>query len=291
MGITCGIDWAEAHHDVALVDDVGTTVAKCRIDTGLAGFTALMALIAEHTDEPESVAVAIETDKNLIVAALQAAGLTVYAINPRAVARYRERSAQAGGKSDPGDAIVLANILRTDRQVHRALPRISEGGLAVKALARQHQEAIWARQLTVNRLRSVLLEFYPNALKAFPVLTHKAALEILGAAPSPAHGLKLTHKRVVTLLRRSGRGDRPGLAETILKHLHEPALRQPPAVEAALSHAVIGLVNVIKTMEAAIADPRGGHGRRVRSAPRRRAAARRARAGSHPRGTGPWRGR
>ena len=215
MGITCGIDWAEAHHDVALVDDVGTTVTKRRIDTGLAGFTTLMALIAEHTDEPESVAVAIETDKNLIVTALQAAGLTVYAINPRAVARYRERSAQAGGKSDPGDAIVLANILRTDRQAHRALPRISEGGLAVKALARQHQEAIWARQLTVNRLRSALLEFYPNALKAFPVLTHKAALEILGAAPSPAHGLKLTHKRVVTLLQaqrtrepaRAGRHD------------------------------------------------------------------------------------
>jgi len=254
LGITCGIDWAEAHHDVALVDDVGTTVAKCRIDTGLAGFTTLMALIAEHTDEPGSVAVAIETDKNLIVTAFQSAGLSVFAINPRAVARYRERSAQAGGKSDPGDAIVLANILRTDRQVHRALPRISEGGLAVKALARQHQEAIWARQLTVNRLRSALLEFYPNALKAFPVLTHKAALEILGAAPSPAHGLKLTHKRVVTLLRRSGRGNRPGLADTILTHLHEPALRQPAAVEAALSHAVSGLVNVIKTMEAAIAD-------------------------------------
>src|SRR4051812_28745375 len=212
-----------------------------------------MAMIAEHTDDPESVAVAIETDKNLIVAALQATGLRVYAINPRAVARYRERAAQAGGKSDPGDAIVLANILRTDLAVHRALPRISDGALAVKALARHHQEAIWARQVTVNRLRSGLLEFYPNALQAFPVLTHKAALEILGAAPSPAQGLKLTHKRIVTLLRRSGRGDRPGLAESLLKHLHEPALRQPAAVEAALSHAVVGLVNVIKTMETAIA--------------------------------------
>jgi len=111
VSITCGIDWAEAHHDVALVDAEGTTVAKRRIDTGLPGFTALMALIAEHTEDPKSVPVAIETDKNLIVAALQAAGLTVHAINPRAAARYRERSAQAGGKSDPGDAIVLANIL------------------------------------------------------------------------------------------------------------------------------------------------------------------------------------
>jgi transposase len=254
VSITCGIDWAEAHHDVALVDAGGTTVAKLRIDTGSPGFTALMALIAEHSDEPTEVVVAIETDKNLIVAALQAAGLTVYAINPRAVARYRERSAQAGGKSDAGDAVVLANILRTDLDVHRALPRISEGGLAVKALARQHQEAIWARQLTVNRLRSVLIEFYPNALKAFPILTHKAAIEVLRNAPSPAHGVKLTHKRVVTLLRRSGRGDRPGLAEGILKHLHEPALRQPPSVEAALGQAVLGLIKVVETMEASIAD-------------------------------------
>ena len=182
MGITCGIDWAEAHHDVALVDTAGATLAKLRIGTGIAGFTALLALIAEHADDPKSVPVAIETDKSLIVAALQAAGFTVYAINPRAVARYRERSAQAGGKSDPGDAIVLANILRTDAHMHRALPSISEGGLAVKALARQHQEAIWARQLTVNRLRSALLEFHPNALNAFPNLTHKAALEVIGAA-------------------------------------------------------------------------------------------------------------
>jgi hypothetical protein len=91
----------------------------------------------------------------------------VYPINPRAVARYRERHGQAGGKSDPGDAAVLAHILRTDKPMHRRLPAISEHGLAVKALARQHQEAIWALHQTTSRLRSVLLEFYPQALKRF----------------------------------------------------------------------------------------------------------------------------
>jgi len=65
MSITCGIDWAEAHHDVALVDDVGATVAKKRIDTGLKGFSELLALIAEHGGEPDKVPVAVETDKNL----------------------------------------------------------------------------------------------------------------------------------------------------------------------------------------------------------------------------------
>jgi len=47
------------------------------------------------------VAIVIETDKNLIVVALHAAGFTIYPINPRAAARYRERHAQAGGTSDP----------------------------------------------------------------------------------------------------------------------------------------------------------------------------------------------
>ena len=47
MSINCGIDWAEAHHDVALVDENGTVVARKRIDTGTAGLTALLEVIAE----------------------------------------------------------------------------------------------------------------------------------------------------------------------------------------------------------------------------------------------------
>jgi hypothetical protein len=104
-------------------------VAKQRIDTGLTGFTELLALIAEHGGTPEAVPVAVETDKNLIVVALMTAGFTVYPINPRAVARYRERHGQAGGKSDPGDAVVLAHILRTDRHQHRPMPVSSGDGV------------------------------------------------------------------------------------------------------------------------------------------------------------------
>lgn len=253
MEITCGIDWAEAHHDIALVASDGQRIAKQRIDTGVTGFGELMALIAERVEDPTSVAVAIETEKGLLVAALRAAGFTVYAINPRAVARYRERYGQAGGKSDPGDAVVLADILRTDRHLHRQLPAVTELGAAVKVLARQHQEAIWVRQATVNRLRSLLVEFYPNALKAFPNLLHKAALEVIGGAPTPTAGAKLTPSRVVALLRRSDRGNRPGLADQILSQLREPALHQPERVEAAFGEAVAALVDTIVVMQTGIA--------------------------------------
>jgi Transposase len=77
MELFCGIDWAEGHHDVALVDTDGTKVAKMRIDTGAKGFSDLESLLAEHSTAPSLVPVAIETDKNLIVVALLAAGHTV----------------------------------------------------------------------------------------------------------------------------------------------------------------------------------------------------------------------
>ena len=252
MNITCGIDWAEAHHDVAVLDEAGKVLQRRRIDTGVLGFGQLMAMLVEHADDPTAVPVAIETDKNLIVVALQAAGLTIYPINPRAVARYRERHGQSGKKSDPGDAFVLADILRHDRHQHRPLPAVSDEGRAVKALARQHQEAIWALHQTIGRLRSVLLEFYPQALQAFPNLKHKAALTILSAAPTPELGEKLTGGKVVALLHRCGRRNDPALVEQIRAAMRTPALRQSAPVEKALGQTVTGLLTVIVAMLSAV---------------------------------------
>lgn len=253
MQITCGIDWAEGHHDVAVLDAAGRVLARDRIDTGVTGLGQLLALLAEHTGDLTSVPVAIETDKNLIVVALQAAGITVFAINPRAVARYRERHGQSGKKSDPGDAYVLADILRTDRHQHRPMPAITEAACAVKALARQHQEAIWAQHQTISRLRSVLLESYPQAVRAFPNLKHKAALTILAAAATPAAGQRLTGRRVVAMLHRCGRRNDPALVEQILTDLRTPALRQPAPVDTALEVTTRGLITTIVTMSAAVA--------------------------------------
>jgi transposase len=252
VNVTCGIDWAQAHHDVALSDEQGRIVARQRIDTGVGGYSQLLGLLAEHSPEPTSVPIAIETDKNLLVVALQHAGFEVYAINPRAVARYRERHAQAGKKSDAADAAVLAGVLRTDRHLHRPLPRVTDAALAVKALARQHQEAIWALHQTISRLRSLLLEYYPQALVAFPKLTHHAAMAVLAAAPTPDAAQRLTRRKIVSLLRGCGRRNDPTLVEQIHRDLHTPTLRQPEPVEVALGAAAAGLISVVTAMQAGV---------------------------------------
>ena len=252
MTVTCGVDWAEGHHDVAVVDTDGAVLARRRIDTGVEGFTALLELLAPWSADPAQVPVAIETDKNLLVVALRAAGFTVYPINPLAVARYRERHGQAGTKSDPGDARVLADVLRTDVHRHRRLPEITEQAATIRVLARQHQEAIWALQQTANRLRSVLLEFYPQALQAFPNLQHKATQAVLAAAPTPAAGANLTPAKVVALLRTCGRRNDGALVERVVAALGTPALRQPPRVEAALGLTTQTLLAVIAAQQAAV---------------------------------------
>lgn len=154
MNVFCGIDWAEDHHDVALVDTDGALVAKRRIGESAEGFTELLALLAEAGDNPEDpIPVAIETPRGLLVAALRETGRAIYAINPMAVARYRERHSVSRKKSDHIDAMTLANILRTDAHAHRALPADTELARAIAVLARAAQDAIWRRTKATQELR------------------------------------------------------------------------------------------------------------------------------------------
>lgn len=165
--ITCGIDWAESHHDVALVDQDGTRVARLRIRDDAAGHAQLLDLLAEYGDSAqEPIPVAIETPRGLLVAALRATGRPIYPINPWAVARYRDRYSVARKKSDVGDALVLVNILRTDLTAHRRLPADTELVRAIRVLARAQQDAVWDRTQLVLRLRSLLREYYPGMLTA-----------------------------------------------------------------------------------------------------------------------------
>ena len=91
----------------------------------------------------------------------------VYAINPRAVSRYRDRHSLGGAKSDRGDAEVLADLVRTDRHNHRPVAGDSPESEGIKIVARTHQNLIWARVRHTNQLRNALREYYPAVLETF----------------------------------------------------------------------------------------------------------------------------
>jgi transposase len=201
-----GVDWAEDHHDVCVMAEDGRVLGKRRVPDSAVGIGGLHALVAEHVRDDEAVVVGIEVDRGLLVGSLVSAGYEVFAINPMASARYRDRHTVSGAKSDPGDAKMLADLVRTDRHNHRPVAGDSDLAEGVKLLARAHQTAIWARQRQVNALRSALREYYPGALEAFGTdLASADALGILEIAPTPELGRGLSRSKIASALRRGGR--------------------------------------------------------------------------------------
>ena len=248
----CGIDRAEDHHDVAVVDQAGLLLAKRRIDDSAEGFEELLKLLADVGEDPgDPIPVAIETPRGLLVAALRSTGRKVFAINPMAVARYRERHSVARKKSDHIDAMTLAGILRTDAHAHRPLPDDSDLAKAIAVLARAHQDAIWRRTRASNMLRSLLREYFPAFLAAFAGdrstnLAGRDARAVLALALTPTAAARLSRTRIAAALRRAGRQRGiDELARRVQQALRRPHLHQPPLVEDAMGVQARALLAVL----------------------------------------------
>jgi transposase len=259
--IFVGNDWSEAHHDVWVMDPDGQKLAAVRLPEGLAGLARLHQLVATYAQEPAQVAIGVETDRGLWVAALVSSGYQVYAINPLSVARYRERHTLSGGKSDLADAKVLADLVRTDRHNHRQVAGDSDLAEAVKVLTRAHQNLIWERQRHTNRLRSSLREYYPAALTTFDDLDHPETLTILAKAPTPTAGQSLTLTQIKTWLRQAGRQrNLDTRAATIKQGLAVSGLQAPKLItqaSAATTRATVAVIaelnRQIKNLETELA--------------------------------------
>ena len=254
MRLFAGDDWAEDHHDVELMDSAGRRLAKARLPEGVAGIARLHTMIGaqlgDDADEDDAgqVAIGIETDRGPWVAALIAAGYTVFAINPLQASRYRERHGVSGAKSDAADAHVLADMVRTDSHQLRPVAGDSAQAAAVKVVARTHQTLIWERTRCTQRLRHALRDYFPAALEAFEDLDAADTLELLARAPEPASAAKLTTAQISAALKRARRRDVAAKAERIQAVLRAAHLGQPDVVAAAYAASVRALIAVLITL-------------------------------------------
>jgi transposase len=247
-----GDDWAEAHHDVEVMDATGRRLAKGRLPEGVAGMARLHAMIAEQAgevaDEDVEVVVGIETDRGPWVAALVAAGYTVLAVNPLQAARYRERLKVSGAKSDAADAHMLADMVRTDSHQLRPVAGDSPQAEAVKVVARMHKTLIWERTRHTQRLRHALREYFPAALAAFEDLDAPDTLELLGKAPDPASAARLTIAQISAALKRARRRDIAAKAARIQAALRAEHLGRSEVVTAAYAASIRALITIVVTL-------------------------------------------
>ena len=254
MRLFAGDDWAQDHHDAGLMDATGRRLAKARLPEGVAGLARLHAMIGEQLgedadeDDAGQVAIGIETGQGPWVAALIAAGYTVFAVNPLQASRYRERHGVPGAKSDAGDAHVLADMVRTDSRQLRPVAGDSAQAAAIKVVTRTHKTLIWERTRHTQRLRHALRDYFPAALEAFEDLDAADTLELLARAPDPASAARLTAAQISAALKRARRRDIAAKAERIQAVLRAAHLGQPDIVAAAYAASARALIAVLVTL-------------------------------------------
>jgi transposase len=246
-----GDDWAQDHHDIEVMDEAGKVLARRRLCEGVGGIALLHELIGRFVPGDggdAEVVIGIETDRGPWVAALVAAGYTVFPVNPLQASRYRERHGVSGAKSDRGDAHMLADMVRTDSHQLRPAAGDSPQAEAIKVVARTHKTLIWERTRQVQRLRHQLGEYFPAALEAFGDLDAPDALELLGKAPDPGRARRLTRAQVAAALKRARRRDVAGKTTAILAALRSDQLSQPPALTGAYAATARALIAVITAL-------------------------------------------
>lgn len=235
-----GDDWAEDHHDIAVCDEQGMVLRQARIPDGSIGISAFGEVVgqclppnedpAAESDEPVAV-VCIEVDHGPWVQALVAAGYRVYGVDPKQAARHREILSNSGAKSDKGDAVALADMVRFRRHQLRQVGTDSDLAEAIGIAARAHQRAIWETTRHTNRLRAALRQYFPAILiicaEVGLELKSAAILGLLEKAPTPEKAAKLSVAQILPFLKR--RQDKQAKAERIqqilrAEHLGESAV-------------------------------------------------------------------
>src|SRR3989338_1705444 len=199
MNFFVGLDWASQPHAVCVLDATGQVCWRGSAERSADGLAELRRQLARF-GPPASLSVAIERPSGLVVDTLMDAGYRVVPIHPNALKASRPRYSAAGSKSDPGDAFILGDLLRTDGHRFRPLQPLSDATRALRALVRGRDDLVAQRVALTNQLRALLDRFWPGAAAIFADVDSPIALAFLSRYPTPHSAERLGEKRLARVL-------------------------------------------------------------------------------------------
>jgi transposase len=258
-----GLDWAHDDHAVCVIDEQARVQLRCTVvhsASGLAGLIQQLRRLAPPADLP----IAVERPSGLLMDTLVDAGFPVVPIHPNALKASRPRYSAAQGKSDPGDAFILADVLRTDGHRFRRLQPLSDEIRALRALVRSRDDLVAQRVALANQLRGLLESFWPGSAAVFADIDSPIALAFLARYPTPHSAAHLGEKRLAAFLARHAYCGRRPVAE-LLERLRTAPLGLAGAAEceakgelvrafvAVLEPVVIQLQQLTASLEHAVA--------------------------------------
>lgn len=253
MPLHAGLDWGAAGHAVCIIDERGAVLARIECPHTAAGLADLLARL-KRLAPPAELPVAIERPSGLVVETLAAAGHPVVPIHPNVVKACRPRYRAAGGKSDPGDAYMLADILRTDGHRFAPLQPASDEIKALRATVRGRDDLVATRVSLANQLRALLDSFWPGAAAVFAAIDSPIALAFLARYPTPDSAGRLGPKRMQAFMAQHRYAGRRSADDLLQRLRAAPAGLAGEAEADAKGEIVRALVRSLATIVEAIAE-------------------------------------
>lgn len=251
MPFFVGIDWASQAHAVCVIDETARIQWHASVPHTAEGLTALLGRLRRFRHRG-ALGVALERPSGLLVDTLVDAGLEVVAIHPNALKASRPRYSAAGGKTDPGDAFILADLLRTDGHRLRPLRAPSDETRALRALVRGRDDLVAQRLALANQLRALLDRFWPGAATIFADVDSPIALAFLTRYPTPHSAARLGATRLAQFLGQHAYCGRRPVAELLARLRRAPASQVGDAEAEASGDVVRALVAVLSPLVAPI---------------------------------------
>jgi transposase len=236
-----GIDWADTHHDILVIDEGGHQLASFRVAhtaLGLAELTGRLEAVC-GVQNKGAMACIIETNHGVVITTLLEAGFAVYPVNPNTV--DRKRSA-AGAKTDKIDAYLLAKHGRSEFADLRRLEPDSPVIAELKALTRDQDSLIGSQTRLVNQLTACLKAYYPVALTLFSKVQQPSTLHFLQAFPTPHEAMAATSQQITAVLKTARHPLAQQTANKIVEHVHQPLLTADPITTRTKARLMLALV-------------------------------------------------
>jgi transposase len=239
FSIFVGVDWGSESHQVYAIDDGRNVLLDKAFAHSGEGLGELVeALLALADGRPERIAVAIEKPHGAVVETLLERKISVFAINPKQLDRFRDRHTVAGAKDDRRDALVLADSLRTDRHAFRQV-RLGDPKLVQLREMSRIQDRLKAERVALgNQLLEQLNRYFPQILELGSVYKARWLWELIKNAPTPELASRLSLKKLASLLKKHRVSSLQ--PERVREILRAEPLRVAPGVTAASSkHALL----------------------------------------------------
>lgn len=240
-----GIDWASDKHDICVLDAAGQIRAAFSVAHSAQGLAELVRRLTRFA-APAFPPIAIERPSGLLIDTLVEAGFPIVPIHPNALKATRPRYHAAPGKSDPGDAYILGDVLRTDGHRFRALRAPSDATRALRAAVRTRDDLVSTRVQLANQLRSVLESFWAGAAAIFADIDSPIALDFLDAYPTPDCAARLGPQRLERFLKRAAYCGRRSAAELLARLRAAPPGHAEPLERETKGQLVRALVAVLR---------------------------------------------